>query len=219
MRTAVAIGVATGAYGVSFGVLAVAAGLSVAQTCAMSLLVFTGASQFAAVSVISAGGSVAAALAPALLLAGRNAVYGLSLVPILRDRLPTRVLESQLIIDESTAMARSRSHLGPDAARHAFLATGISVFLCWNLGTLIGAVAGGGIANPKTLGLDAMFPAAFLALLAPQLRRSGAPVAAVSGALIALALVPFTPAGVPILAAVVGVVPGLAAARRARDAA
>ena len=203
----------------SFGVLAVAAGLSVAQTCAMSLLVFTGASQFAAVSVISAGGSVAAALAPALLLAGRNAVYGLSLVPILRDRLPTRAVESQLIIDESTAMARSRSHLGPDAARHAFLATGISVFVCWNLGTLIGALAGGGIANPKTLGLDAMFPAAFLALLAPQLRRPGAPVAAVSGALIALALVPFTPAGVPILAAVIGVVPGLASARRARGVA
>jgi 4-azaleucine resistance transporter AzlC len=203
---------------VSFGVLAVAAGLSAAQTCAMSLLVFTGASQFAAVGVISAGGSVAAALAPALLLAGRNAVYGLSLVPILRDRLPTRLLESQLIIDESTAMARSRSQLGPEAARHAFLATGISVFVFWNLGTLIGALAGGGIADPKTLGLDAMFPAAFLALLAPQLRRPGAPVAAVSGALIALVLVPFVPAGVPILAAVVGVVPGLAAARRARSA-
>src|SRR6476646_5272523 len=106
-RDAVAIGVAAGAYAVSYGVLAVAAGLSVAQTCAMSLLVFTGATQFAVVGVLGAGGSVSAALAPALLLAARNGVYGLSLVPILRGRLGRRALESQLIIDESTAMARA----------------------------------------------------------------------------------------------------------------
>jgi 4-azaleucine resistance transporter AzlC len=214
LRTAAAIGVATGAYAVSFGVLSVAAGLSTAQTCAMSLLVFTGASQFAAVSVISAGGSTAAALAPALLLAARNAVYGLSLVPVLRGRLVARALQSQLVIDESTAMARSRADLGSDASQHAFLATGISVFVCWNLGTLIGAIAGSGLGDPRRLGLDAMFPAAFLALLVPQLRRRGAKAAAVSGALIATALVPFVPGGVPILAAVFGVIPGLFVAHR-----
>jgi len=219
VRTAVAIGLATGAYGVSFGVLGVAAGLSTAQTCAMSLLVFTGASQFAAISVIATGGSAAAALAPALLLAGRNAVYGLSLVPILRGRLPARALQSQLVLDESTAMARSRSHLGPEAARHAFLATGLSVFVCWNLGTLLVALAGGGLGDPRRLGLDAMFPAAFLALLVPQLRRPGATTAAVSGALLAMALVPLAPAGVPILAASLGVIPGLAVARRSRSGA
>jgi predicted branched-subunit amino acid permease len=117
------------------------------------------------------------------------------------------------VIDESTAMARAQ----PDAAtaRHAFLATGISIFICWNLGTLLGAVAGSSLGDPRRLGLDAMFPAAFLALLAPQLRAPGARVAALAGALIALALVPLTPAGVPILAASLGVIPGLAAAHRA----
>jgi 4-azaleucine resistance transporter AzlC len=216
-RTAAAIGVVTGAYAVSFGVLSVAAGLSVAQTCAMSLLVFTGASQFAAIGVISAGGSTAAALAPALLLAARNGVYGLSLVPVLRGRLVARALQAQLVIDESTAMARAQHDR--DDAHHAFLATGLSVFIFWNLGTLIGAVAGSTLGSPKTLGLDAMFPAAFLALLAPQLRRPGAPTAAVAGALIAVVLVPFTPAGVPILAATLGVVPGLLARHRRMGAA
>lgn len=215
-RRAVAIGVATGVYGVSYGVLAVAAGLSTLQTCAMSLLVFTGASQFAVVGVISTGGSAAAALAPALLLAARNAVYGLSLVPALRGRLIARAAMSQMVIDETTAMARAQ----PDreSARHAFLATGFAVFICWNLGTLAGALAGSTLGDPRRYGLDAMFPAAFLALLAPQLRRPGAPAAAVSGALIALALVPFTQAGVPILAASLGVIPGLIVLRRAAAA-
>jgi 4-azaleucine resistance transporter AzlC len=211
-RTAAAIGIATGTYGISFGVLSVAAGLSVAQTCAMSLLVFTGASQFAAVGVLGAGGSAAAAIAPALLLAGRNALYGLSLVPVLRGRLGERALQAQLVIDETTAMARAQSD--PAAAQFAFIATGVSVFLCWNAGTALGAVAGSGLADPAKLGLDAMFPAAFLALLAPQLRRPGAPAAAVAGAVIATVLVPITAAGVPILASALGVFAGLAARRR-----
>ena len=164
-RRALAIGAATGIYGISFGVLSVAAGLSPAQTCAMSLLVFTGASQFATVGVIAAGGSAAAALAPALLLAARNGVYGLSLVPVLRGRLGSRALQAQLVIDESTAMARAQDDAA--AAHRAFLATGLSVFLFWNLGTLAGAIAGSGLGDPRRLGLDAMFPAAFLALLAP----------------------------------------------------
>lgn len=212
-RDALAIGLATGAYGVSYGVLAVAAGLSVAKTCAMSLLVFTGASQFAVVGVVAAGGGVAAALAPALLLAARNGIYGLALVPILRGRLPIRAAQSQLIIDESTAMARAR----PDraTAHRAFLATGLSVFAFWNLGTLVGALLGGAIGDPRALGLDAMFPAAFLALLAPQLGAPGARVAAISGALVAVALVPVVPAGVPILASVLGVLPAMRALRRA----
>jgi 4-azaleucine resistance transporter AzlC len=195
-------------------VLAVAAGLSVAQTCAMSLLVFTGASQFATVGVIGAGGSAAAALAPALLLAGRNALYGLSLVPVLRGSVLARALRSHLVIDETTAMARAQDD--PAAARYAFTATGISVFVCWNAGTALGAVAGTGLADPSTLGLDAMFPAAFLALLAPQLRRPGAPVAAVTGAVIALTVLPFTPAGVPVIAALAGVVPGVLLANGVR---
>jgi 4-azaleucine resistance transporter AzlC len=212
-RQAVAIGLATGAYGVSFGVLALAGGLTVAQACAMSLLVFTGASQFAVVGVLGAGGGVVAALAPALLLAARNAVYGLALVPVLRGRRLARALKAQLVIDESTAMARAQDE--PRAAHRAFLATGLSVFVFWNLGTLAGAVIGGGIGDPRDFGLDAMFPAAFLALLAPQLRRPGAPAAAVTGGALALALVPVAPAGMPVLVSVLGVVPAALVARRA----
>ena len=205
---------ATGVYGISYGVLAVGAGLSVAQTCAMSALVFTGASQFALVGVLGAGGSVAAAAVPALLLAARNAVYGLSLVPVLRGRRGTRAWQAHLVIDESTAMARAQSD--QPAARRAFVATGLSVFVFWNLGSLAGALLGGTIADPRALGLDAMFPAAFLALLAPQLRQPGARTAAVCGALIAVVLVPFTPAGVPILGAVLGIIPAIRALQATR---
>jgi predicted branched-subunit amino acid permease len=148
------------------------------------------------------------------MLAMRNAAYGLSLAPILAGPLRRRALHAQLVIDESTAMARAEDD--ERAARHAFLATGVSVWIFWNLGTLLGALLGGGIGDPRTFGLDAMFPAAFLALVAPQLRRSGAPVAAVAGAVIAVALIPFTPAGVPVIAALAGVVPGVLVARGVR---
>ncbi len=176
---AVGIGVAVGVYGISFGVLAVAGGLSPAQACVMSMLVFTGASQFAFVGVLAGGGGALAAMGPAVMLAVRNAAYGLSLTSILPERLRDRALAAHLVIDETTAMARAQDD--PDASRRAFLATGISVWLFWNAGTLAGALLGGGIGDPRALGLDAMFPAAFLALLAPQLRRPGAPVAAVAG--------------------------------------
>ncbi|HEX8083421.1 MAG TPA: AzlC family ABC transporter permease [Solirubrobacteraceae bacterium] len=211
---AVGIGVAVGVYGVSFGVLAVAAGMSAAQACVMSMLVFTGASQFAFVGVLAGGGGALAAAGPAVMLALRNAAYGLSLAPLLGGRLRRRALTAHLVIDETTAMARA--HDDPDAARRAFLYTGVSVWVCWNAGTLAGALLGGGLGDPRAFGLDAMFPAAFLALLAPQLRRPGAPVAALAGAVIALALVPFAPAGVPVIAALAGVVPGLLLARGVR---
>jgi 4-azaleucine resistance transporter AzlC len=214
-RDALAIGLATGAYGVSFGVLAVAGGLTVAQACAMSLLVFTGASQFAAVGVLTAGGGMLAALGPALLLAGRNGLYALSILPVLRRvGVARRAVEAQLVIDESTAMALAHDE-DVATSRRAFLATGISVYVWWNLGTLAGALLGGGIGDPRDLGLDAMFPAAFLALLAPQLRRPGAPTGAIAGVLVAVALISLTPAGVPILAAALGVAPAVLAARRA----
>jgi predicted branched-subunit amino acid permease len=214
MRDAAGIGIAVGVYGVSFGVLAVAAGLSPAQACVMSTLMFTGASQLAVVGVLAGGGGALAAFGPAIMLAVRNAAYGLSLAPILPRRLRDRALASQLVIDESTAMARA--HDDPGEARRAFLATGVSVWVCWNAGTLAGALLGGGLGNPRTLGLDAMFPAAFVALLAPQLRRPGAPAAAVAGALIAAALVPVAPAGIPVIAALAGVAPGVLVARRVR---
>jgi 4-azaleucine resistance transporter AzlC len=214
LTNAAGIGVAVGVYGVSFGVLAVAAGMSPAQACVMSMLVFTGASQFAFVGVLAGGGGAVAAMGPAVMLALRNAAYGLSLASILPRRVRDRALASHLVIDESTAMARAEDD--PAAARAAFLATGVSVWLCWNAGTLAGALLGGGLGDPRALGLDAMFPAAFLALLAPQLRRPGAPVAAIAGAMIAVALVPFVPAGVPVIAALAGVVPGVLVAKGVR---
>lgn len=205
---ALAIGVATGVYGISFGVLAVGAGLSALQACAMSALVFTGASQFAVVGVLGAGGSPATAVANALLLGARNTAYGLVVAPLLaRGRWVGRAASAQLVIDESTAMARAQD--SPEAARGAFLATGLSVYALWNLGTAVGAVAGSGLGDPRALGLDAAFPAAFLALLVPQLRQGGAVGAALAGAAIALALVPVAPAGVPILAAALGVLVGV----------
>ena len=196
---ALGIAVATGIFGISFGVLAVGAGLSVAQACVMSLLVFTGGSQFAAVGVLAAGGSAATAVVNGLLLGVRNAAYGLSVAPLLHGGRARRALAAQLVVDESIAMARAQED--PAAARGAFWLTGLGVFACWNVGTLAGALAGGGIGDPATYGLDAMFPAAFLALLAPQLRQPGARTVALLGALIAAALLPVAPAGVPVLAA------------------
>jgi len=205
------IGIATGIYGTSFGVLAVQSGLSVAQACAMSLLVFTGGSQFAVVGVIGAGGSVATGVVNALLLGGRNLAYGLALAPLLRGRLGRRLVAAQLVIDETTAMARAQD--SPEAARGAFWLTGVAVFALWNLGTLAGALAGSGLGDPERLGLDAMFPAAFLALLGPQLRQRGAVAAGLAGAAIALVALPLAPAGVPVLLAALGVLAGLGRAR------
>jgi 4-azaleucine resistance transporter AzlC len=214
LRNAIGIGIACGLYGISFGVLAVAAGLSPAKACVMSMLTFTGASQFACVGVLAAGGGALAALGPAVMLALRNAAYGLSLAPIFPRRLRDRAVMAHLVIDETTAMARAQDDIG--SARRAFILTGLSMWLCWNAGTLVGALVGGGIGNPQSLGLDAMFPAAFLALLAPQLRRPGAPLAAIVGAIIAVAVLPFAPAGVPVIAALAGVAPGVLLARGIR---
>ena len=136
LSSAAGIGIAVGLYGISFGVLAVAAGMSAAQACVMSMLVFTGASQFAFVGVLAAGGGAFAAISPAVVLAVRTAAYGLSLAPILPRRLRVRALLAQLVIDESTAMARAEDD--PAAARRAFLVTGVSVWLCWTVGTLAG---------------------------------------------------------------------------------
>jgi 4-azaleucine resistance transporter AzlC len=202
-RNALAIGVATGAYGISFGVLSGAAGLSLLQTVAMSLLVFTGATQFSVIATVAAGGALTTAIGNGLLLAARNTAYGFAMAPLLRGSLVRRLLGSQIVIDESVAMARAQEE--QESSRRALLLTGACVYVFWNLGTLVGALAGDAIGDPATYGLDAMFPAAFLALLAPQLRQPGAPRAAVAGALIAAVLVPFTPAGVPILAAALGV--------------
>jgi 4-azaleucine resistance transporter AzlC len=212
LRNALSLGVATCVYAVSFGVLSVTAGFSVSQTCVLSLVTFTGASQLTFVSVIGAGGGVAGALPPALLLAGRNAIYALSLKQVVSGSWLRRAVRAQAVIDETTAMAHAQPTL--TAKRRAFDVTAVCMYVAWNSGTLAGALAGQVLGDPREYGLDAVFPAIFLALIAPQLRRPGAPRAAVAGAIIALALVPLAPAGVPILASVLGAAPTLLASRR-----
>ncbi|MDT5036426.1 MAG: hypothetical protein QOE03_1611 [Micromonosporaceae bacterium] len=199
VRDAVGIGVATGAYGLSFGAISVASGLTTAQTCALSLLLFSGGSQFALVGVLGAGGSGIAAAGTAVLLGTRNALYGIRLAPILRVHGPRRAVAAQLVIDETTAMAVGRDD-GP-AGRLGFWATGVSVFALWNLGTVLGAVGARTLSDPRVLGLDAAVPAAFLALLAPRMRGRRPWVIALTATAVALVAVPYTPAGVPVLLA------------------
>lgn len=197
VRDALGIGIASGAYAVSFGAISTAAGLSLLQTCALSVLMFTGASQFALVGVVGAGGSVWAGAVAAALLGSRNALYGLRLSSLLNTNGPRRFLAAHFVIDETTAMAIARE----DAAlsRFAFWATGVALFTLWNLGTLAGAVATHAIANPRVFGLDAAPPAAFLALLAPRLRAREPLAIAIASAAVAIAVLPFVPAGVPLL--------------------
>ena len=203
-RDALTISAAVGIFGISFGVLARGAGLSIAQTQAMSLLVFTGASQFAAVGVITAGGSVAAAVTTGLLLGSRNLVYGMSLGRLLAGQWPMRALAAHLVVDETAAMAIAQE--GASSGRRAFWITAVAEFTLWNLGTLIGAVGGEALTDPEALGLDVAFPAGFVALAAPQLRSAASRTAALGGGLLALSLVPVVPAGLPVLAAVLAVV-------------
>ena len=199
IRDGIAVGIATGAYGISFGAISVAAGLSVLQTCALSLLVFTGASQFALVGVVAAGGAPLSGALTGLLLGTRNTLYGLRLAPLLAWTGWRRAAAAQILIDESTAMSVTRETT--EEARVGFLSTGLAVFALWNLATFGGAVAGKALGDPRTYGLDAAVGAAFLALLWPRLRDRDNRLTAVLSVALALLLVPLTPAGVPVLAA------------------
>ena len=199
IRDGVAVGVATGTYGLSFGAVSVAAGLDVLQTCALSLLMFTGASQFALIGVIASGGSPMSGAMTALLLGSRNTLYGLRVAPLLAWRGWRRLAGAHLLIDESTAMSVNRE--STPAARVGFLSTGLSIFVLWNLATLVGAVGGTKIGDPRTFGLDAAVGAAFLALMWPRLDKPLNRVVALLATALALGLVPVTTAGVPVLAA------------------
>jgi 4-azaleucine resistance transporter AzlC len=199
VRDSLGVGLAVGAYGFAFGAASVAAGLSVLQTCLLSLLAFTGGTQFAVVGVVAGGGSAAAALAGGLLLGSRNTLYAMRLAPLLRVRGLRRLVAALGTIDESTAMAVAQPE--PELARTAFWWTAGGVFAFWNLTTFLGAVTGS-LVDPAAIGLDAVVPAAFLALLAPRLRAGAAERRiALLAAVIAVVLIPFTPPGVPVLAA------------------
>ena len=213
-RAAAGIALYAGAFGATFGAVATAAGTTLGQTMVLSLVMFTGASQFAFVGVVAAGGTAYAAVSAALLLGVRNAFYGIPMSRLLRPRGVRRPLTAHLVIDETTAMAVAERD--PAAGRWAFWVTGVLLFALWNLGTLAGALLGQGV-DAEALGLDVAAPAVFLALLWPQLRRRTAPLTALLGASLALVLVPVAPAGVPVLAAA-GVALVLGLVRPARPA-
>lgn len=211
-RQSLSVGVATGAYGISFGALAVVAGLDLVQTQALSLLLFTGGSQFAIVGILGAGGSGTAAVATSTLLGVRNGLYGLEISRELNVRGWRRLAAAHLTIDESTAVAVAQDH--PAAARRGFWLTGLAVFILWNLTTFAGALLGNALGDPKTWGLDAAAAGAFCGLLWPRLRRREARMTAGGAVALALLVAPHVPAGVPVLIAAAAAL--VAAAPRTR---
>ncbi|HKJ12238.1 MAG TPA: AzlC family ABC transporter permease [Ornithinimicrobium sp.] len=199
-RQGIAVGVATGAYGIGCGALGVAAGLSVPQTMLTSLLLFSGGSQFAFFGVVGAGGSAGTAVAASTLLGLRNAFYSVQMAQVLRLSGWRRLLAAHLTIDESTAVSIGQAT--PSERRRGFWVTGLAVFVLWNLMTLTGALIGDALGDPRTYGLDAAAAAAFLALLWPRLRGLDPLATAVVAVVLSVAVAPFTPAGVPVLVAV-----------------
>ena len=213
VRQAVSVSLATGLYGVSFGALAVAAGLSLPQTMALSLLMFSGGSQFAFIGVVGAGGLAGAAIATAGLLGVRNGLYGPQVAPLLGAHGWRRTVAAQLTIDESTAVATAQKSRA--ASKVGFWWTGVGVFVLWNTFTLVGALLGDALGDPRRYGLDAAAAAAFLGLVWPRVTGPNARLAqlvAAGAVLVALALTPFVPAGIPVLlAAIVAILAGVLA--------
>ncbi|NUR87734.1 MAG: branched-chain amino acid ABC transporter permease [Nonomuraea sp.] len=198
IRDGLGVGIAVGLSGTAFGAAAITSGLSVAQACVLSLLAFTGASQFALAGAVGAGGDLVAAAAGALLLGGRNTLYGLRMADVLQVRGPRKLLAAQGVIDETTAVSMAQ----PDqrAAKAGFVTTFATLYVVWNLTTLAGAVGTSALGDPAVLGMDVVGPAAFLAILWPRLTGDARlRWLAVTGAAIALCATPFFPPGVPVL--------------------
>jgi predicted branched-subunit amino acid permease len=211
IRAGLAVGLATGAYGISFGALSVAAGLSIWQTVVLSSVMFTGGSQFALIGVLASGGLAAgpAAIGSAVLLGSRNALYSVRMSPVIGHGWFRRVAAGWLTIDESTAVATAQPT--PSLQRLGFWVTGLAVFAAWNAMTIVGAFLGDALGDVRQYGLDAAAAAAFLGLLWPRLRALQPVAVAVGAAVVAVVLTPFVPAGVPVLAAAfVAVVVGVA---------
>ena len=200
-RTAFSVAFTVGLYGAAFGAAGVTAGFSILQTCLLSILLFSGASQFAVVGIMGAGGAAISAIATATLLGFRNTLYGLQMAPILKVKGIKRVLAAQITIDESTAMATLQDN--DEDRKRGFYLTGIGVYVFWNLFTFLGALGASAIGDPSVWGLDAAVPAAFLGLIWPRIKNKVQFL--VSGIAIAWALLltPVTPAGIPIITTVV----------------
>jgi 4-azaleucine resistance transporter AzlC len=199
-RKVAPIAIAAAAFGVSFGIMARDAGMGVAAPLIFSLTTFAGSAQFAVASVLGSGGAVVTAIVTAVLLNLRYLAVGMSVAPALRGSKARRLLESQLAVDESWAVSQS----GGRVDRDRLVGAGLVLFGVWFAGTAVGVFGGSALGDPADYGLDAMFPALFLALLVGQVKDRRSRVAAVSGALIALVLTPVLPAGVPIVVAVAG---------------
>ena len=188
-----------GLYGIAFGAAGIAADFSLLQTCLLSLLTFSGASQFAVVGVMGAGGSAISAISTASLLGVRNSLYGLRLAPLLKLKGLKRVVGAQVTIDESTGVALGQSDLGEDAMRQGFWLTGIGVYIFWNFFTVVGALGAQAMGNPAAWGLDAAVPAAFLGLVWPRLTNKRERTLAIAAMVLSLAMTPFVAAGIPII--------------------
>ena len=199
-RDSLSVSITVGAYGTAFGAAAVANGFSVLQTCLLSLLTFSGASQFAVIGVLGAGGSALSGIATASLLGIRNGVYGVIMAPRLKVKGFKRVVAAQITIDESTAVALGQEVRGEKAMRQGFWLTGFGVFLFWNLFTLAGALGAQAMGDIREWGLDSAVPAAFLGLVWPRLKTNRDRVLAVGCMIFALAMTPILPAGLPIIA-------------------
>ena len=189
-----------GAYGTAFGAAAVANGFSLLQTCLLSLLTFSGASQFAVIGVLGVGGGALSGIATASLLGIRNGVYGVIMAPRLKVKGFKRIVAAQITIDESTAVALGQEVRGEKAMRQGFWLTGFGVFLFWNLFTLAGALGAQAMGDIRAWGLDSAVPAAFLGLVWPRLKTNRDRVLAVGCMIFALAMTPILPAGLPIIA-------------------
>ena len=210
IRASFAVGLAVAAYGVSFGALSVASGLDIWQTCFLSLIMFSGGSQFAVIGILASGGAAAggAAIASGALLGTRNALYALRVAPFIGGPWPKKVLAAHWTIDETTAVSTAQKTL--EGQRAGFWWTGVIIYVGWNLTTLVGALIGDLLGDVSQYGLDAAAAAAFLGLLWPRLRQLQPVVVAIGAAVVAAVLIPFVPAGIPVLAAaVVAVVVGL----------
>lgn len=188
-----------GLYGIAFGAAGIAAGFSILQTCLLSLLTFSGASQFAVVGVMGAGGSALSGIATASLLGIRNGLYGLRMAPILNVRGIKRVIAAQITIDESTGVAIGQEDLGNEAMKHGFWLTGFGVYIFWNFFTLLGSLGAQAMGNPAAWGLDAAVPAAFLGLVWPRLLGKFERSLALYAVLFAILVSPLIAAGLPII--------------------
>ncbi len=200
LRDSLSVSITVGAYGSAFGAAAVANGFSVLQSCLLSLLTFSGASQFAVIGVLGAGGGAISAIATASLLGIRNGLYGVIMAPRLKVRGLKRIVAAQITIDESTAVALGQEIHGEKATRQGFWLTGFGVFIFWNLFTLAGALGAQAMGDIRVWGLDSAVPAAFLGLVWPRLKTNQDRILAIICVVFALAMTPILPAGLPIIA-------------------